>query len=208
MYLTALKRTSSCLLVPGFFLCLIAVAVLAVLCFDAPAYRRVEYDPPFSPMPLRDLPAWTHSAESPLPDLEIRQRRWWPLVRKLARRHGLDPALVMAVIQVESGFDPWAVSHKGAQGLMQIVPGTALHLGLRNPFDAKANLRAGVRYLAQLKKAFKGDLVLTLAAYNAGPTKVSALGAVPDHQETRDFVVKVLAMADIFRGRFQTLASK
>jgi soluble lytic murein transglycosylase-like protein len=72
--------------------------------------------------------------------------------------------------------------------------------------DPKANLRAGIRYLAQLKKAFKGDLVLTLAAYNAGPTKVASLGAVPDHHETRQFVVKVLSLADSFRTRFQSIA--
>lgn len=208
MKLKFILRTANCLLVPGFFLCLVSVAVLGILCLDAPAYRSTEYDPPFAPLPVRQLPVVNQNLPAPLPDLEMRQRRWWPVVRKLARRYNLDPALVMAVIQTESCFDPQAVSHKGAQGLMQIVPVTADHLGLKNPMDPRANLKAGVRYLAQLNKAFKGDLVMVLAAYNAGPTKVAALGAVPDHQETRAFVVKVLALADSFRSRFQTMASK
>ena len=206
MKLKTMLRTTNCLLLPGFFLCLVSVAVLGILCLDAPAYRAAEYDPPFAPLPVRDLPVVNQNIPAPLPDLEIRQRRWWPVVRKLARRYYLDPALVMAVIQVESAFNPRAVSHKGAQGLMQIVPVTATHLGLKNPMDPEANLRAGIRYLAQLNKAFKGDLVMVLAAYNAGPTKVATLGAVPDHQETRAFVVKVLATADNFRNRFQSVA--
>jgi hypothetical protein len=204
MKLSIVRRTTNCLLVPGFILCLVSVAVMGFLCLDAPAYRSAEYDPPFTPLPLSDLPSF--SRETPMPDLEIRQRRWWPMVRRLAGMHNLDPALVMAVIQVESSFNPRAVSHKGAQGLMQIVPETATYLGLKNPMDPKANIRAGIRYLAELKKAFKGDLVLVLAAYNAGPTKVASLGAVPDHQETRQFVVRVLTLADSFRNRFQSIA--
>lgn len=207
MKIKTVLRTTNCLLLPGFFLCLVSVAVLGILCLDAPAYRSTEYDPPFAPLPVRDLPVLNQDISALLPSLEIRHRHWWPFVRKLARRYELDPALVMAVIQVESSFNPQAVSHKGAQGLMQIVPNTATHLGLKDPMDPEANVRAGIRYLAQLKKAFKGDLVMVLAAYNAGPTKVAALGAVPDHQETRAYVVKVLAMADIFRNRFQSLAS-
>ena len=207
MYLKIIRRASY-LLVPGVFLCLVSVAVLGILCLDAPAYRRAEYNPPFGPLPLSGLEGAARAeAERQGPaDLETRQRRWWPVVRRLARRYNLDPCLVMAVIQVESGFDPEAVSHKGAQGLMQILPGTAASLGLKDPLDPQSNLRAGIRYLAQLKKVFNNDLVLTLAAYNAGPTKVAALGAVPDHRETRGFVVKVLAQADTFRTRFQAIA--
>ncbi len=204
MKIKTVRRATSYLLLPGFFLCLVSVVVMGFLCLDAPAYRSAEYDPPFTPLPLRDLSSL--SQKTTTVSLEIRQRRWWPTVRKLARRHNLDPALVMAVIQVESSFNPRAVSHKGAKGLMQIVPVTAGYLGLKNPLDPKANLRAGIRYLGQLKKVFKGDMVLTLAAYNAGPTKVAALGAVPDHQETRNFVVKVLSLADTFRVSFQSIA--
>jgi hypothetical protein len=204
MKLKIVRRATSYLMLPGFFLCLVSVVVLALLCLDAPAYRSTQYDPSFKPLPASHLSSLNEKSDPVT--LEIKQRRWWPTVRKLSRRYNLDPALVMAVIQVESSFDHRAVSHKGAQGLMQIIPLTAVHLGLKNPMDPKANLRAGIRYLAQLKKAFKGDMVLTLAAYNAGPTKVAALGTVPDHQETRDFVVKVLSLADRFRARFQSLA--
>lgn len=139
-------------------------------------------------------------------DLAEAPRRYWPVVRRLSEREGMDPALVMAVVHVESGFDTNAESQRGAKGLMQIAPATAEELGLNNPADPEANLRAGIRYLSSLKKTFQDDMVLALAAYNAGPGKVQrAGGAVPDIEETRDFVSQVLAQADIYRGQITTL---
>ncbi len=144
--------------------------------------------------------------ESPLWE---RQMHYWPVVRRLSEREGMDPALVMAVVHVESRFDPWAVSEAGAQGLMQINPVTAAELGLDNPLDPEDNLRAGIRYLSSLKKTFRNDMVLALAAYNAGPTKVHrAGGALPDIDETRLFVNQVLAQADNYRDRFQGIARR
>jgi soluble lytic murein transglycosylase-like protein len=114
------------------------------------------------------------------------------LIERVARRHGLDPALVRAVVAVESGFRARAVSHKGAQGLMQLMPGTAAELGVGDAFDPAQNLDAGVRHLLSLLVRYRGDLRLALAAYNAGAGAVGRHGGVPPYRETRDYVRKVL----------------
>jgi soluble lytic murein transglycosylase-like protein len=114
------------------------------------------------------------------------------LASEAARRHGLDPELVMAVAGVESAFVPAAVSPKGAQGLMQLMPGTARDLGVADPFDPAANLDGGTRYLRDLLAQYDGDLSKALAAYNAGPGAVARHQGVPPYKETRDYVKKVL----------------
>jgi soluble lytic murein transglycosylase-like protein len=119
------------------------------------------------------------------------------LVAEAARRHGLDPALVMAVVSVESGFQPQAVSPKGAQGLMQLMPATARDLGVADPFDPAANLDGGSRYLSSLVARYDGDLAKALAAYNAGMGAVARHGGVPPYEETRRYVRKIL-------GRYQS----
>ena len=114
------------------------------------------------------------------------------LAADVARRHGLDPALVLAVATIESGFQPNAVSPKGAQGLMQLMPATASSLGVGDAFDPETNLEGGSRYLAELIALYDGDLTKVLAAYNAGPGAVKRHGGVPPYQETRAYVKKVL----------------
>jgi soluble lytic murein transglycosylase-like protein len=114
------------------------------------------------------------------------------LAADVARRHGLDPALVLAVAAVESGFQPKAVSRKGAQGLMQLMPDTATSLGVADAFDPETNLEGGSRYLAELITLYGGDLTKALAAYNAGPGAVKRHGGVPPYSETRAYVKKVL----------------
>jgi hypothetical protein len=109
-----------------------------------------------------------------------------------ARRHGLDPGLVMAVVSVESGFRPEAVSPKGARGLMQLMPRTAESLGVVDAFDPAQNLDGGARHLGQLLTLYGGDLVKALAAYNAGEGAVERHGGVPPYRETRAYVKKVL----------------
>jgi hypothetical protein len=113
------------------------------------------------------------------------------LVEQTANRFQVDPELVRAIVQVESGYDPKAVSSKGAQGLMQLVPATAERFGVENPFDPKQNLEGGVNYLKYLLNRFGGDLNLSLAAYNAGEQTVHRFGGVPAIAETQDYLRKV-----------------
>lgn len=112
-------------------------------------------------------------------------------IERLAREHGLSPSLIKAVALVESGFDPTAVSPKGAQGLMQLMPATAREYGVRDAFDPYENLRAGTIHLRRLLDRFEGDLTLALAAYNAGEGAVRRSGGVPAYRETREYVRKV-----------------
>ncbi len=118
------------------------------------------------------------------------------LATETARRHGLDPELVLAVVSVESAFHPEAISPKGAQGLMQLMPATAASLGVRDALDPAENLDGGVRHLGSLVSGYRGDLRLALAAYNAGAGAVKRHGGVPPYRETRDYVERVL-------GRYQ-----
>ena len=115
-----------------------------------------------------------------------------PLVERIAQREGLTPDLLRAVIEKESAYLPCAVSSKGAQGLMQLMPGTAADLGVGNPFDAKENLDGGARFLRQLLDRYGGNLVLALGAYNAGPRRVDTLGRLPLFPETVSYVSDIL----------------
>jgi soluble lytic murein transglycosylase-like protein len=111
-------------------------------------------------------------------------------IEKAARQYDLDPLLVHAVIQVESAYNPFAISHAGAQGLMQLMPATARSLGVRNSFDVEENIRAGVRHLKVLKDTYKDDR-LALAAYNAGAGAVDKYRWIPPYPETQEYVYKV-----------------
>lgn len=113
------------------------------------------------------------------------------IARKYSRRYGLDVRLVEAVIEVESAFEPSAVSSAGAEGLMQIMPSTQRDLGVTDPFDPDNNIEAGVRYLRSMINRF-GTLELALAAYNAGPQNVIKYNGIPPFAETQDYVKKVL----------------
>jgi soluble lytic murein transglycosylase-like protein len=116
------------------------------------------------------------------------------IVVNKAAKYKIDPSLVHAVIKTESNGDPYAVSRKGAMGLMQLMPGTADDLEVRNPFDPEENIEGGTRYLRYLIEKFGGDLTLALAAYNAGPTLVEKRGSVPEISETKRYVKKVLSL--------------
>ena len=113
------------------------------------------------------------------------------LVREAADRHKMDPALVRAVIETESGWNPKAFSHKGAGGLMQLIPTTAQRYGAYDVFDPQQNIDAGVKYLRTLLERYNGNLDLALAAYNAGEGAVDRAHGVPSFRETRDYVQKV-----------------
>jgi soluble lytic murein transglycosylase-like protein len=121
-------------------------------------------------------------------------------IDKAAERHDLDADLIRAVVQAESDFDVDAVSHAGAEGLMQIMPETGKDLGLDEPFDAEANIEAGVKYLKIQMEEFK-DLTLALAAYNAGPHKVKKYRGMPPYAETRGYVAKVMKTYERLKSR-------
>ena len=114
------------------------------------------------------------------------------VVNEASGRYRLDPDLVNSVIQAESGFNAHAVSPKGAQGLMQLMPGTASQLGVPNAFDPQANVEGGTKYLRELLERYNFDLVKALAAYNAGPQRVEQFGGVPPFYETKAYVARVV----------------
>jgi soluble lytic murein transglycosylase-like protein len=135
----------------------------------------------------------TASVASSMPAKEMAPPGLDRIVQRSASENHVDPALVRAVISAESDWDASAVSNKGAEGLMQLVPGTAKLLGVGNAFDPAQNVDAGVRYLRMLLERYNGDLSKALAAYNAGPGVVDRLGRVPNYPETRNYVRKVIS---------------
>lgn len=130
-----------------------------------------------------------------------RIRSYDELIAEAAQRHRIPPALVKAVVAAESDFNPGAISRKGAQGLMQLMPDTARSLGVSNPMRAEENLWGGVRYLRHLLDRY-GDWTRALAAYNAGPSAVDHYGGVPPYQETRQYVDRVLTYYRRYHGDF------
>ena len=142
----------------------------------------------FTDSPTSDLyrPFAVFSAKAPDSAVQLEKS-----IERYSRQQGIDPDLIRAMIQVESGFEPSAVSSAGAQGLMQIMPGTQEKLGLEDPFDPEANLKAGIRYFRELLDRFQ-CLEIALAAYNAGPSRVEREGGIPPLKETQEYVQKVL----------------
>lgn len=113
-------------------------------------------------------------------------------IRQAALSHRIDPLLIKAIIHTESNFDQFAVSNSGAQGLMQLMPGTAKLMRVMNPFDPAENINGGTRYFRHLLNSYEGDLTLSLAAYNAGPGRVMKNGSLPKIRETREYVSRVM----------------
>jgi soluble lytic murein transglycosylase-like protein len=134
--------------------------------------------------------------------LKAKQLEWIDrYIEEAAAQERLDPALIKAIVRVESNFNHKAVSPVGARGLMQLMPDTAQELGFRNALNDKKpreNIYAGVRYLRQMINEFAGDLRLAIAAYNAGPQAVKKYGGIPPYKETKNYVRKVLSMYDAF----------
>jgi soluble lytic murein transglycosylase-like protein len=132
------------------------------------------------------------SAAAGVTNLPALSAHYDPIIRKIAARYaGVDPALVHSIISVESAYDRFAVSDKGAQGLMQLMPDTAKDYGVKNAFNAWENIEGGIKVLSGLLKAYPKRLDLVLAAYNAGRSAVAKYDGVPPYPETRDYVDKV-----------------
>ncbi len=130
-------------------------------------------------------------------------RAYDPAIRRASREHGVSAALVKAVIAAESGFDPGAVSRKGAQGLMQLMPDTAKDLGVDDALDPWQNIDGGTRYLGQMIARFPNELSYAVAAYNAGPEAVTRHGGVPPYEETRGYVSRVLRLYKKYHADFR-----
>jgi len=126
-------------------------------------------------------------------------KRFNKLIEAAAERYGVDPALIKAVIMAESGGNPRAVSKRGARGLMQLMPGTAKALGVKDCFNPEHNINGGVKYLKDLLDYFEGDLRMVLAAYNAGITKVRRYNGIPPYRATRSYIDKVIKYYSLYK---------
>ncbi|HAO22966.1 MAG TPA: hypothetical protein DCQ37_22450 [Desulfobacteraceae bacterium] len=157
-------------------------------------------------MPTHTPPTYTPEEQrtifsSGLLRLEEELAPYRKLIERTAESFGLEPSLVSAVIKAESNFSPKGVSYKGAQGMMQLMPGTASDMGVNNPFDPVQNIIGGVKYLKLMLQEF-GNVKLALAAYNAGPERVKAVNRIPNIRETQDYVEKVINYEKLFRKIF------
>ncbi|MDO8958549.1 MAG: transglycosylase SLT domain-containing protein [Rhodocyclaceae bacterium] len=166
----------------------------------APSLRMLRFVGPAATEP----PPCMREPQQPPPqgdttDLEFgteKQRQMAELVRSLAPEFGINPRLALAVARTESNFNPTAVSHKNAQGLMQLIPETAVRFNVKKPFDPEQNVRGGLAYLRWLLAYFKGDVALVAAGYNAGEGAVNRYRGIPPFPETRDYVKRIL---EVFR---------
>lgn len=153
------------------------------------------------PYPEPQPPAAEADAGNALPvasgSAQLRQTVYSELISATAQTHGVDPILVQALIQVESNYQPRARSSKGAMGLMQLMPSVAREYKVRNAYDPKSNIDAGIRKLKSLLEKWGGDVALALAAYNAGEGAVAKFNGVPPYRETQNYVSRILAIAGL-----------
>ena len=176
------------------------VTVMSCLLFASAAYAQVRYSyidedgvqnfTNIAPVrPVYDLKVIGTPDPSVLqPQASPESRKFDPIIERYASENQLDPSLIRSIIAQESGFNPKAVSSKGARGLMQLMPETAAGLGVKNSFDPEQNIQGGVKHFRFLMDNFNNDLELSLAAYNAGQNLVQRLGRVPAIKETKDYV--------------------
>ena len=196
-----MTKLSDVLLGNGILICLCTVILLLVCAGPTAAdiYRYVDEDGVvhFSNVPTH-YRFRLYISETKL-DYKSYFDRYDTIINQAALKHGVDSSLVKAVIRAESDFNRYAISDKGAEGLMQLMPETARDLAVRNPYDPRENIHAGVRYLKRQMKNFQNDVALALAAYNAGENAVRKYGhRIPPYRETKTFVDRVLRYWDEF----------
>ena len=121
------------------------------------------------------------------------QKKYDGIIKEIAKEYDLEPALIHSIILIESDYDPRAVSNKGAMGLMQLMPATAEHYGVKNPFDPRENIMGGTKYLKDMCKLYYNSTDHVLAAYNAGQTAIKKYGGIPPYPETINYIEKVKA---------------
>ena len=148
-----------------------------------------------------DFKSWVPGPTAPLDFAPLDQTaRFDPVIREACATYHIPPALVRAIMNAESNFDPHAMSNKGAIGLMQLMPTTGSEMAVTDISDPAENIRGGVRYLRVLTNRFDGDMVRIVAAYNAGPNAVLQAGGVPQIPETQDYVRKVIGLYFRYKG--------
>lgn len=158
-------------------------------------FTNIPSDPRYAGMARSPLRASAYKSVKTSYGYSTASDRYAPLVKKAAHEHSLDQALLQAMIAAESGYDPNAVSPKGAVGLMQLMPETARRYGVRNLYDPAENIQGGAKYLRDLLRKFNNDLSLTLAAYNAGEDAIIQYGhRIPPYRETLQYVPRVLTL--------------
>jgi soluble lytic murein transglycosylase-like protein len=163
-------------------------------------YTNTPADPQYRRMGMTGTPGTTTGTSAGWLRLPSDWAPYTGEIRAAADRYGVPEKLITSVITVESGFNPRAVSRKGARGLMQLMPETASILGVRNSFDPRENIDGGVRHLRALLERFGNDVSLVLAAYNAGEQAVVIHGGVPPFPETRDYVTRILQIFNAAGG--------
>jgi len=197
--------------VPGFQHLLAVLAVWVVASAGGLSGLPAKASDLAGPAPHEDRSSFTSKRWFPYVPVKVREvpslwtvrTRYDTLIEQTARRHDVDPALVKAIVQAESAFDPDAVSRTGARGLMQVLPETASRFSIKNLSDPRQNVRAGVLYLKHLLDIFNGNVTKAVAAYNAGPNTVRRYRGVPPYRETQSYLVKVMGLREAYADQLR-----
>ncbi len=186
------------------FISLVLVPPDRLAHMPAPSYVQAELEKPIQ----TQVAEASVQIEEKKPDIDEKQFEkkipYHGIILQVASRYEVDPALIRAIIMAESGYNPRAVSKKGAIGLMQLMPRTARELGVKEPFNPEHNIEAGVKYFKKLLKQFRGDVRLAVAAYNAGSRKVRRYRGVPPIRATRYYVRKVFHYYEKYKKEMGT----